>query len=91
MKKYKTDKKDNGPISRSIRIEFTHPTAVAVAIAGTFNDWRPDATQMAPVGDGRWLKELALEPGTYQYRLVVDGSWIPDPRAPETTPNPRGA
>ena len=26
-------------------------------------------------------KELALPPGTYEYRLVVDGEWIADPRA----------
>jgi len=77
-------------VSQSTRIEFTHPTAAAVAIAGTFNDWRPYATQMVPVGDGRWLKELALLPGTYEYRLVVDGAWIPDPRADATAPNPFG-
>ena len=76
--------------SQRIRIEFTHPTATAVAIAGTFNDWRPDASQMVPLGDGRWLKELALSPGVYEYRLVVDGAWIADPRASETVRNPFG-
>jgi hypothetical protein len=40
----------NGQASHRIRIEFTHPTASEVAIAGTFNDWRPDATQMVPLG-----------------------------------------
>ena len=67
-----------------------HPTAAAVAIAGTFNDWRPDATQMVPLGDGRWLKDLVLPPGIYEYRLVVDGRWMADPRAGETAPNPFG-
>ena len=45
---------------------------------------------MVPVGDGRWLKELILAPGVYEYRLVVDGEWMPDPRASETVPNPFG-
>jgi 1,4-alpha-glucan branching enzyme len=90
MKKHKTPKNGNGHQPQPIRIEFTHPTAAAVAIAGTFNDWRPDASRMVLVGDGRWLKELALPPGTYEYRLVVDGAWIPDPRADATTPNPFG-
>ena len=90
MKKHKTQKNGNGHVSQSIRIEFTHPTAAAVAIAGTFNDWRPDATQMVPLGDGRWVKELALPPGTYEYRLVADGVWMPDPHARETAPNPFG-
>ena len=74
MKKQKTDKNGNGGTSQSVRIEFRHPTASAVAIAGSFNDWRPEATQMVRVANGRWLKELALPPGIYEYRLVVDGA-----------------
>lgn len=45
---------------------------------------------MVPVGDGRWLKELVLAPGVYEYRLVVDGEWMPDPRVSEGVPNPFG-
>ena len=37
--------------------------------------------------DGRWLKETVLPPGTYEYCLVVDGEWMPDPRARESVPN----
>jgi hypothetical protein len=80
----------NGQTTHRIRIEFTHATASATAIAGTFNDWRPDAAQMVALGDGRWLKELALSPGVYEYRLVVDDAWMADPRARETRPNPFG-
>ena len=36
------------------------------------------------------MTELALPPGTYEYRLVVDGEWIADPSAKETVPNPFG-
>ena len=80
----------NGQAAQPIQVEFSHPTAAAVAIAGTFNDWRPDGTPMVSLGDGRWAKELALRPGVYEYRLVVDGQWMPDPRAGETAPNPFG-
>jgi hypothetical protein len=45
---------------------------------------------MLPLGDGHWLKELELSPGTYEYQLIVDGAWIEDPRASETAPNPFG-
>jgi 1,4-alpha-glucan branching enzyme len=86
--RHKTNGK--GQTSRAIRVEFTHPTASAVAIAGTFNDWRPEATPMVLLGDGRWVKELVLPAGVYEYRLVVDGVWMPDPRASETAPNPFG-
>jgi hypothetical protein len=33
---------------------------------------------------------VPLEPGTYEYRLVVDGTWIADPFNAETHSNPYG-
>src|SRR6266576_1502920 len=87
-KKRKTN--GNGQVSQSVRVEFNHPTAISVAIAGTFNDWRPEASQMVAAGDGRWLKELVLPPGTYEYLLVADGNWLPDPSAKRTVPNAFG-
>jgi hypothetical protein len=45
---------------------------------------------MVALGNGRWLKELALPPGTYEYLIVADGKWTPDPSAEETAPNPFG-
>ena len=36
------------------------------------------------------MKELALPPGRYEYRLVVDGESMPDPLVHETAPNPFG-
>ena len=45
---------------------------------------------MMPVGEGRWVKELVLPPGVYEYRLVVDGRWMSDPQASETAPNSFG-
>ena len=80
----------DGQTSLKVRVEFIHGTATVVAIAGTFNDWRPDASRMVALGNGRWLKELVLAPGTYQYLLVADGKWLPDPCAKETVPNPFG-
>ena len=91
MKKYQMKcTKQNGKASQVIHIEFTHPKACAVAIAGTFNDWRPEATPMVLWGDGRWRKELVLPPGVYEYRLVVDGEWATDPLGQATSPNPFG-
>jgi len=73
-----------------VRFEFTHPTAGAVCVAGTFNDWHAKAKPLQPLGGGRWLTETFLPAGTYEYRLVVDGKWMPDPLAKETVPNPFG-
>jgi 1,4-alpha-glucan branching enzyme len=91
MKKNRTKRTNAGGFAeRQVHLEFTHPTAIAVYIAGSFNEWRPTATPMVPLGGGHWLKELVLPPGVYEYRLVVDGEWMPDPRASETATNPFG-
>ena len=91
MKKYPTSNtKGRGSTARKVRVEFVRETAMQVCIGGTFNDWRPAVTPMIPLGDGRWSKVLILPPGLYEYRLVVDGVWMPDPRATETVPNPYG-
>jgi len=73
-----------------VLFEFTHPTATTVCIAGTFNQWQPEAKTLHSTGVGHWWKETALAPGTYEYCLVVDGQWMPDPLAKETVPNPFG-
>ena len=78
------------PCNPSTLGEYTHPTAHAVCLAGTFNDWHPEAKPMHPMGGGRWVKESVLAPGTYEYCLVVDGKYLPDPLARESVPNPFG-
>ena len=79
-----------GPQPVPVHFEFTHPTAVSVCVAGCFNRWRPEATALHLSGGGRWLTEAALMPGTYEYCLVVDRQWMPDPSARESVPNPFG-
>jgi 1,4-alpha-glucan branching enzyme len=76
--------------SRCVYLEFVHPQARRVCVAGSFNDWRPAVTPMIPMGRGWWVKGLALPPGRYEYRLVVDGQWLPDPNAAEATSTPDG-
>jgi 1,4-alpha-glucan branching enzyme len=89
-KNQKRSSDQNGKAPQVVHVEFVHPEASAVAIAGTFNDWRPEATPMIALGKGRWRKELALPPGVYEYRLVVNGEWMADPLGQGTTPNPFG-
>ena len=73
-----------------VHVTFSHPEATVVAIAGTFNDWRPEATPMVPLGEGQWRKDLSLPPGSYEYLLVADGEWLADPKAEVNVPNPFG-
>jgi 1,4-alpha-glucan branching enzyme len=89
-KNQKSNGHTNGNGRHAVRVEFSHPSAAAVAIAGTFNDWRPEASPMVPIGEGRWLKDLVLPPGRYEYLFIADGQWLADPLAQATVPNPFG-
>lgn len=73
-----------------VAIEYVGPAAKQVYVAGSFNGWRPDQTPLVPFNDGRWKGNLKLDPGRYEYLLVVDGEWRPDPNAPESVQNPYG-
>ena len=87
----KKNRNSNGDITASrVHLELFNPVAKSVCIAGTFNHWHPAATEMVNLGGGRWAKELTLPPGAYEYRLVVDGEWMADPKAKETASNPFG-
>ena len=61
-----------------------------VKLAGSFNDWRPDLGVITRTEDGIVEKIISLMPGTYQYRLIVDGIWQEDPSNPEQVPNYSG-
>ncbi len=59
--------------------------ASTVIVSGTFNGW-PDSTTsdgvilMEDAGGGSWSYTLeGLTPGEYQYKFIVDGSWMTDP------------
>lgn len=72
------------------------PHAEAVFLAGTFNDWDPEATPMERAVDGTWSARLELPPGRYEYKFVVDGCWCCDADDDEESlrdcvPNPFGS
>ena len=61
-----------------------------IYVAGVFNGWPgPDkgteANQMVPDKDTSGIYALTLNdfiPGKYQYKVIVNGSWMADPLAP---------
>jgi peroxiredoxin len=56
----------------------------AVYLAGNFNDWKPKGHRMdGPDGMGRFTTTIQLEPATYEYKFVLDGTrWRADPGNP---------
>lgn len=48
-----------------------------VMLAGSFNDWDPDALSMTKTDSG-WIAYVKLIPGKYWYKFVIDGGWRVD-------------
>jgi len=68
----------------TVRFVLAAPNAHEVSVAGTFNQWDPQATPLVRSGaNGVWSATITLPAGQHQYAFVVDGErWVPDPAAP---------
>jgi hypothetical protein len=78
------------PEKLAVPISIFEPNAQTVLLAGSFNDWQPEAMPLNREGEGHWSIELMLKPGRYEYRFVVDGEWRDDPLARRYAANPFG-
>jgi len=65
------------------------PRAARVQVAGDFNEWKPEGSELEAVGLV-WKKTLKLAPGRYRYRYVIDGEWHSDPNNPAFEPSTYG-
>jgi hypothetical protein len=83
--------KSTAPQTLSVRFALHRPDAKAVSLCGEFNGWSPTATPMKRHDDGHWETTIALAPGRYEYKLIADGEWIPDPAAQRNVPNEHGS
>lgn len=62
-----------------------------VFIAGDFNEWNATAREMTdPKGNGNFSVTLNLAPGTYEYKLVINGAWCVDPECKDWVQNNLG-
>ncbi len=75
---------------RKVAFTVAAPHAHEAAVAGTFNDWQPQALKPA-AKQGLFSLTMLLTPGEYEYRFVVDGQWCSDDSCSESVPNPFGA
>lgn len=88
--KKSTPKSQSAMPVKTVKFSLNYGGAKKVAIAGTFNQWNAETTPLNFDGRQSWEQELTLPPGAHEYQFVVDGQWMPDPKAQECIPNPYG-
>jgi 1,4-alpha-glucan branching enzyme len=84
------EKEGSKDIKIGVEFKLIASEAKSVTIAGDFNGWNAKKTPMKKNGDV-WEAKVELPRGRYEYRFVVDGTWVSDPSAKESTANPFGS
>lgn len=77
-------------MSKPVNFVCVAPAAKQVCLTGDFNQWDPQAHPMQRQPDGAWLLQVALHHGHHQYRFLVDGKPVLDPRAHGVARTPEG-
>jgi 1,4-alpha-glucan branching enzyme len=71
-----------------VRFVFEGRGARQVSVAGSFNDWKPDALALESSDhDGMFVATIALPRGVHEYMFVVDGKWVADPMTSARRPD----
>lgn len=76
---------------KSVSLKLYAPQAKRVSVAGSFNSWDTNALLAKKNKSGNWVVKAGLNPGRYEYKFVVDGSWINDPACKNCVPNSVGS
>lgn len=59
-----------------------------ISVAGNFNNWSSVDNPLSYDNTSKSHKlVIGLEPGRYEYKIVVDGNWILDPANPDSVSN----
>ena len=75
---------------QKVTFSFVGPAAQSVQLAGDFTGWQQAPVAMKKLKSGMWKATVALPPGRYEYRLLVDGQWCDDPECKIRQPNQVG-
>ena len=75
------------------RVTLVAPIADAkeVLATGDFTGWSAEGVRLKRRRDGKWSATVQLSPGTYEYRLLVDGQWWNNPACEQRSGNPYGS
>lgn len=81
----RTKKSSSGSVRRPVSkqgviFEYFDPSATVVTVVGDFNQWDQKARPLKRDAGGLWKVTIRLEPGSYQYKFLVNGQrWEEDP------------
>jgi len=68
------------PVETEIVFKLEASREAMVQIAGDFNGWVPESLHFTEAqGKQLWHISIPLKPGSYEYKYLVDGEWMPDP------------
>ena len=76
---------------RKVLFSLTAPKAKDVMLVGDFTNWQatPLVMDRMKPRSRTFAAAVNLPPGTHQYKFLVDGEWMEDPKA-ECVPNEFG-
>jgi 1,4-alpha-glucan branching enzyme len=81
----------HGEQKMRVRFSLEAGAAKQVLLVGDFTDWQAKARVMrrASPRSRSFAANVNLSPGVYEYKFIVDGQWLTDPKA-ESVPNSFG-
>jgi 1,4-alpha-glucan branching enzyme len=77
--------------SKPTEFKFYAPQAKRVSLAGSFNKWDTKSLSAKKNSQGAWTVKVNLKPGRHEYKFLVDGSWVNDPRCTSCVTNSLGS
>ena len=84
-------KKTRSRGKRRIRFDVEAPPGSEVFVAGDFNAWDRQKHRLTDKGHpGHFSRQIYVEPGTIEYKFLVDGEWHIDSDCPSWSPNEFG-
>ena len=78
-------------VKEGVLFSYYGPGARGVFLAGDFNGWKGRETPLIKGRDDVWRVVLELRPNrSYDYKYIVDGSWLNDPNNRDLNPDVAG-
>lgn len=76
---------------RELVFTYQNPQAREVYLAGEFNNWEYPRNPYSRIAEDVWRCRIHVAgKGSFRYKLVVDGKWLPDPANMRTEPDAFG-